>query len=100
MSKLNLRRNWGLVLVLIEISFNDVTDQVSSLLFVWWSQVNYLSFHPCNEWVLATASSDTTVGLFDMRKLTVPLHALSGHTYALYVLPSLKLIHIPVISVL
>lgn len=45
-------------------------------------QVNYLSFNPFNEWVLATASSDTTVGLFDMRKLTSPLHVLSSHTYA------------------
>ncbi|GKE68203.1 WD40 repeat-containing protein MSI2-like protein, partial [Tanacetum coccineum] len=42
--------------------------------------VNYLSFNPYNEWVLATASSDTTVGLFDMRKLTAPLHVLSNHT--------------------
>ncbi|CAL5402287.1 unnamed protein product [Camellia sinensis] len=42
-------------------------------------EVNYLSFNPYNEWVLATASSDTTVGLFDMRKLTSPLHVLSSH---------------------
>ncbi|KAM5554874.1 hypothetical protein ABKV19_023010 [Rosa sericea] len=46
----------------------------------WILQVNYLSFHPCNEWILPIASSDTTVVLFDMQKLTVPLHALSGHT--------------------
>ncbi|KAK9287522.1 hypothetical protein L1049_015943 [Liquidambar formosana] len=43
-------------------------------------EVNYLSFNPYNEWVLATASSDTTIGLFDIRKLTVPLHVLSSHT--------------------
>ncbi|KAA8546113.1 hypothetical protein F0562_020436 [Nyssa sinensis] len=43
-------------------------------------EVNYISFNPYNEWVLATASSDTTVGLFDMRKLTSPLHVLSSHT--------------------
>lgn len=42
-------------------------------------QVNYLSFNPFNEWVLATASSDSTVGLFDMRNLSSPLHALSSH---------------------
>ncbi|MFS8023603.1 putative transcription factor WD40-like family [Helianthus anomalus] len=41
--------------------------------------VNYLSFNPFNEWVLATSSLDTTVGLFDMRKLTSPLHVLSRH---------------------
>lgn len=48
-----------------------------------WFQVNFLSFNPYNEWILATASSDTTVGLFDMRKLNSPLHVLSSHTYVL-----------------
>ncbi|WCJ39890.1 Histone-binding protein MSI1 [Euphorbia peplus] len=43
-------------------------------------EINYLSFNPYNEWILATASSDTTVGLFDMRMLNAPLHVLSGHT--------------------
>ncbi|KAK4562255.1 hypothetical protein RGQ29_004929 [Quercus rubra] len=43
-------------------------------------EVNYLSFNPYNEWILATASSDTTIGLFDTRKLSVPLHVLSSHT--------------------
>ncbi|KAL2459979.1 WD-40 repeat-containing protein MSI2 [Abeliophyllum distichum] len=42
-------------------------------------EVNYLSFNPFNEWVLATASSDTTIGLFDLRNLSSPLHALSSH---------------------
>lgn len=43
-------------------------------------EVNYLAFNSYNEWILATASSDTTIGLFDMRKLKSPLHALSSHT--------------------
>ncbi|KAK7854507.1 wd-40 repeat-containing protein msi3 [Quercus suber] len=43
-------------------------------------EVNYLSFNPYNERILATASSDTTIGLFDTRKLSVPLHVLSSHT--------------------
>ncbi|XP_009791634.1 WD-40 repeat-containing protein MSI2 [Nicotiana tabacum] len=42
--------------------------------------VNYLSFNSYNEWVLATASSDSTVGLFDMRKLSTPLHVFGSHT--------------------
>ncbi|KAL3514991.1 hypothetical protein ACH5RR_021893 [Cinchona calisaya] len=42
-------------------------------------EVNYLSFNPFNEWVVATASSDSTVGIFDMRKLSSPLHFLSSH---------------------
>ncbi|CDP20641.1 unnamed protein product [Coffea canephora] len=43
-------------------------------------EVNYLSFNPFNEWVVATASSDATVGLFDIRKLSSPLHILGSHT--------------------
>jgi histone-binding protein RBBP4 len=43
-------------------------------------EVNYVSFNPYNEWILATASSDATVGLFDIRKLASPLHVLSSHT--------------------
>ncbi|GAB2267853.1 hypothetical protein Dimus_002829 [Dionaea muscipula] len=42
-------------------------------------EVNYLSFNSYNEWILATASSDTTVGLFDTRKLSSPLHVLTTH---------------------
>ncbi|XP_068645600.1 histone-binding protein MSI1-like [Aristolochia californica] len=42
--------------------------------------VNSLSFNPFNEWALATGSSDTTVNLFDLRKLTSPLHTFASHT--------------------
>ncbi|KAL8170511.1 hypothetical protein V2J09_022315 [Rumex salicifolius] len=47
-------------------------------------EVNYLSFNSYNEWILATASSDTTVGLFDTRKLNSPLHVLSSHTEGVF----------------
>ncbi|KAH9611324.1 hypothetical protein KSS87_021737 [Heliosperma pusillum] len=43
-------------------------------------EVNYLAFNTFNEWTLATASSDTSIGLFDLRKLAAPLHFLSSHT--------------------
>ncbi|KAJ8452974.1 hypothetical protein Cgig2_014737 [Carnegiea gigantea] len=43
-------------------------------------EVNYLSFSSFNEWIVATASSDTTIGLFDVRKLDSALHFLSSHT--------------------
>ncbi|XP_008806593.1 histone-binding protein MSI1-like [Phoenix dactylifera] len=43
-------------------------------------EVNSLSFNPFNEWILATASADTTVNLFDLRKLTTSLHTFSSHT--------------------
>lgn len=52
------------------------------ILFSWACQVNHISFNPYNEWILATASSDTTIGLFDTRKLSTPLHVLSSHMYA------------------
>ena len=46
--------------------------------------MNFVSFSPYSEWILATASSDTDIGLFDLRKLEVPLHFLSSHTYDLH----------------
>ncbi|XAR72696.1 hypothetical protein NMG60_11019423 [Bertholletia excelsa] len=55
------------------------TNKTQHSVHVHEKEVNYISFNPYNEWVLATASSDTTVGLFDMRKLTSPLHVLSSH---------------------
>ncbi|XP_011046680.1 PREDICTED: WD-40 repeat-containing protein MSI2-like [Populus euphratica] len=56
------------------------TNQTQHSVKAHKKEINYLSFNPYNEWILATASSDATVGLFDVRKLTVPLHALSSHT--------------------
>ncbi|KAJ6906405.1 hypothetical protein NC652_023982 [Populus alba x Populus x berolinensis] len=60
------------------------TNQIQHSVKAHEKEINYLSFNPYNEWILATASSDATVGLFDMRKLTVPLHALRSHTYVFY----------------
>ncbi|KAL6346628.1 hypothetical protein AAG906_000246 [Vitis piasezkii] len=56
------------------------SDKPQHSVIVHEKEVNFLSFNPYNEWILATASSDTTVGLFDMRKLNSPLHVLSSHT--------------------
>ncbi|XP_042004345.1 WD-40 repeat-containing protein MSI2-like [Salvia splendens] len=55
------------------------TNKFQHSVVVHEKEVNYLSFNPFNEWVVATASSDSTVGLFDMRNLNAPLHALSSH---------------------
>ncbi len=50
-------------------------------------EVNCVAFNPANEYMLATGSSDATVALWDMRKMTTaggaaakPLHILEGHT--------------------
>ncbi|CAI0445351.1 unnamed protein product [Linum tenue] len=56
------------------------TNRTQSSVKAHDKEINYLSFNPFNEWILATASSDSTVGLFDLRKMEVPLHVLSGHT--------------------
>ncbi|CAH9056738.1 unnamed protein product [Cuscuta europaea] len=62
------------------IIWDTRTNKPQHSVLVHEKEVNYLSFNPYNEWVVATASSDTTVGLFDMRKLNAPLHILSSHT--------------------
>lgn len=41
--------------------------------------VNALSFNQASDWVLATASSDKTIGIWDLRNLNQKLHTLEGH---------------------
>lgn len=48
------------------------------------NEVNGVSFSPFNEWILATASSDKTINLFDLRKLPLALHTFSSHTDEVY----------------
>ncbi|CAN6554610.1 unnamed protein product [Malus baccata var. baccata] len=55
------------------------TNQTQHCVKTHEKEINSLSFNSYNEWILATESSDTTVGLFDMRRLTIPLHVLSSH---------------------
>ncbi|ONM07063.1 nucleosome/chromatin assembly factor C [Zea mays] len=42
-------------------------------------KVNCLAFHPFNEWVVATGSTDKTVKLFDLRKIDTSLHTFDCH---------------------
>lgn len=44
------------------------------------AEVNSLAFNPYSEFTLATASSDTTVALWDLRNLKVKLHSFESHT--------------------
>ena len=44
--------------------------------------INALSFNPASEYVLATGSVDTTVGIWDLRNLKSKLHVLTGHQQA------------------
>jgi WD40 repeat protein len=47
-------------------------------------EVNGIDFNPHNPHLLATCSSDTTVGLWDWRCLDQPLHVLEAHTDGVY----------------
>ncbi|CAG7892297.1 histone-binding protein MSI1-like [Brassica rapa] len=42
-------------------------------------EVNCLAFNPLNEWIVATGSTDKTVKVFDLRRLSSALHSLDGH---------------------
>ncbi|XP_022969495.1 WD-40 repeat-containing protein MSI2-like [Cucurbita maxima] len=68
------------LLVIWDLRTNKSVDSVRA----HEEEVNYVSFNPYNEWIVATASSDTTVGLFDLRKLAEPLHVLSSHTEGVF----------------
>jgi histone-binding protein RBBP4 len=41
--------------------------------------VNSLAFNPASEYIVATASADSTVGLWDLRNFKAKLHSLEGH---------------------
>ena len=41
--------------------------------------INALSFNPASEFIVATASVDTTIGLWDLRNLQARLHSLEAH---------------------
>lgn len=41
--------------------------------------INALAFNPASEFVLATASADKTIAVWDMRSMKDKLHALEGH---------------------
>lgn len=41
--------------------------------------VNCLAFNPASTSVLATASADKTIGIWDLRNLKEKLHSLDGH---------------------
>lgn len=41
--------------------------------------INAISFNPASEYVLATGSADSSIGIWDLRNLKSKLHALVGH---------------------
>lgn len=41
--------------------------------------VNALAFNHSSEYIIATGSSDKTIGIWDLRNLTTKVHSLEGH---------------------
>ncbi|KAM7470400.1 hypothetical protein LguiA_008583 [Lonicera macranthoides] len=56
----------------------SVTKPIQSVV-AHQSEVNCLAFNPFNEWVVATGSTDKTVKLFDIRKISTALHTFDCH---------------------
>ena len=56
-----------------EIDRSSVTGQGHS------DAINALAFNQASEFVLATASADKTIGIWDLRNLDDKLHSLEGH---------------------
>ena len=57
----------------------DGTDRSSAEGRGHTDAINALAFNPASEFVLATASADKTIGLWDLRNLKDKLHSLEGH---------------------
>ncbi|KAK1404509.1 WD-40 repeat-containing protein MSI1 [Heracleum sosnowskyi] len=57
----------------------SVVTKPSQSVVAHQSEVNCLAFNPFNEWVLVTGSTDSTVKLFDLRKLSNAVHTLDSH---------------------
>ncbi|KAJ6826340.1 putative WD-40 repeat-containing protein MSI3 isoform X2 [Iris pallida] len=69
------------MLMIWDLRASDLTKPQDSVT-AHEDEVNSLSFNPFNEWILATGSVDSTVNLFDLRKLTTSLHTFSSHSGA------------------
>jgi len=48
------------------------------------SDVNCISFHPSNEFLLVTGSTDRTASLWDLRSIKQKLHSFQSHTDGVY----------------
>lgn len=57
----------------------DTTDRAAMRTQAHTDAVNALAFNPASDTVLATASSDKTIGIWDIRDLKEPIHILEGH---------------------
>lgn len=58
----------------------DKPDSPKQRVLAHDGEVNAVSFSPANEFLLATASGDKTVALWDMRNTKSKLHSLEAHT--------------------
>ncbi|KAL1061488.1 hypothetical protein V6Z11_D13G015200 [Gossypium hirsutum] len=65
-------------LLIWDLRAPSVTKPIQSVV-AHQSEVNCLAFNPFNEWVVATGSTDKTVKLFDLRKISTALHTFDSH---------------------
>ncbi|PPS08226.1 hypothetical protein GOBAR_AA12433 [Gossypium barbadense] len=65
-------------LLIWDLRTPSVTKPIQSVV-AHQSEVNCLAFNPFNEWVVATGSTDKTVKLFDLRKISTALHTFDSH---------------------
>lgn len=62
----------------------EPANKPSNVVVAHEAEVNSLAFNPFSEWILATGSSDKTVALWDLRKLSKKLHSFEQHTDEVY----------------
>lgn len=68
-----------LTLQVVDLRKPDTKTAILSAENAHKEAVNALAFSPASEFIVATASADKTVGIFDIRNLNAKLHSLVGH---------------------
>lgn len=67
---------------IIDTRESDTTRSAASAEGLHKDAINSIAFNPASETVLATGSSDKTIGLWDLRNLKTKLHSLECHLEA------------------
>jgi histone-binding protein RBBP4 len=71
-----------LTLQIIDVRMPDTNKAAMSTSRGHQDAINALSFNPTSEVLVATASADKTIGIWDLRNVKDKIHTLEGHTDA------------------